>query len=192
MLLWSLGPHLDLLVTHACHTAVPWAETFLTLGSFAFCRAPRAPRSATDMLFYRTKTGKTGVHDAAEFVLRHKLFDELLKKEEFMDAANCLGKLNLDSTSGGKVCVCRFRHLCVLDWGSCLNLSPPSSLLSADNAVSWSPTNSVVACCVYDGINNDGPRADPNSSGRELPQLVDWLALTGKSTPPHCHGDRCA
>eukprot|EP00903_Cladosiphon_okamuranus_P014416 g13382.t1 len=44
--------------------------------------------------------GQTGVHDTAEFVLRHKLFDELLKKEEFMDAANCLGKLNLDSSSG--------------------------------------------------------------------------------------------
>lgn len=48
---------------------------------------------------------QSGVHDAAEFVLRHRLFDELLKKEEFMDAANCLGKLNLEATGGGKVCV---------------------------------------------------------------------------------------
>lgn len=52
-------------------------------------------------LFGQSK--QTGVHDAAEFALRHKLFEELLKKEEFMDAANCLGKLNLDVTSG-KVC----------------------------------------------------------------------------------------
>lgn len=51
-------------------------------------------------------TDQTGVHDAAEFALRHKLFDELLKKEEFMDAANCLGKLNLDATSGKVFCVC--------------------------------------------------------------------------------------
>ncbi|CAM9897786.1 unnamed protein product [Pylaiella littoralis] len=43
---------------------------------------------------------QTGVHDAAEYVLRHRLFDELLKKEEFMDAANCLGKLSLDATGG--------------------------------------------------------------------------------------------
>lgn len=51
----------------------------------------------------RIESKQTGVHDTAEFVLRHKLFDELLKKEEFMDAANCLGKLNLDASSG-KVC----------------------------------------------------------------------------------------
>lgn len=55
-------------------------------------------------------TDQTGVHDAAEFALRHKLFDELLKKEEFMDAANCLGKLNLDATSGKVFCVCICMH----------------------------------------------------------------------------------
>ncbi|CBJ26901.1 conserved unknown protein [Ectocarpus siliculosus] len=43
-----------------------------------------------------------GVHDSSEYVLRHRLFEELLKKEEFMEAANCLGKLNLDATGGGK------------------------------------------------------------------------------------------
>lgn len=46
---------------------------------------------------------KPGVHDSSEYVLRHRLFEELLKKEEFMEAANCLGKLNLDATGGGKV-----------------------------------------------------------------------------------------
>ncbi|CAM9287792.1 unnamed protein product, partial [Sphacelaria rigidula] len=45
--------------------------------------------------------GQTGAHDEAEFLLRHRLFEELIKDEKFMEAANCLGKLNLDS-SGGK------------------------------------------------------------------------------------------
>eukprot|EP00904_Undaria_pinnatifida_P003284 jgi/Undpi1/12957/HiC_scaffold_7.g02623.m1 len=43
--------------------------------------------------------GQTGVHDAAEYLLRHRLFDELLKDEKFLEAANCLGKLNLDTMS---------------------------------------------------------------------------------------------
>lgn len=55
------------------------------------------------ILFVVFVSTQAGVHDAAEFVLRHKLFDELLRKEEFMDAANCLGKLNLEATGGGKV-----------------------------------------------------------------------------------------
>ncbi|CAM9716301.1 unnamed protein product, partial [Hapterophycus canaliculatus] len=46
--------------------------------------------------------GQAGVHDAAEYVLRHRLFEELLKREEFMEAANCLGKINLDTAGGGR------------------------------------------------------------------------------------------
>lgn len=79
-------------------------------GVCALAFAPWEKLSPRDMsclvfavLFLMASSLQTGVHDTAEFVLRHKLFDELLKKEEFMDAANCLGKLNLDATSG-KVC----------------------------------------------------------------------------------------
>lgn len=43
---------------------------------------------------------QSGVHDESEYLLRHRLFEELIKEEKFLEAANCLGKLNLDSTSG--------------------------------------------------------------------------------------------
>lgn len=43
---------------------------------------------------------QTGVHEEAQYLLRHRLFEELLKEEKFMEAANCLGKLNLEASSG--------------------------------------------------------------------------------------------
>lgn len=44
------------------------------------------------------------MHEQAEYLLRQRLFEELLKEEKFLEAANCLGKLNLDASSG-QVCV---------------------------------------------------------------------------------------
>lgn len=63
---------------------------------------------------------QTGVHDAAEYLLRHRLFDELLKDEKFLEAANCLGKLNLDTMSS-KVRSASYisynnRHYNAYDW----------------------------------------------------------------------------
>lgn len=46
---------------------------------------------------------QAGVHDEAEYLLRHQMFEDLLKEEKFFEAANCLGKLNLDAVGGGKV-----------------------------------------------------------------------------------------
>ena len=67
-------------------------------------REPPAPPVPGVFVADCSRLMQTGVHDAAEFLLRHRLFDELLKEEKFLDAANCLGKLNLDAM-GSKVLV---------------------------------------------------------------------------------------
>lgn len=64
---------------------------------------------------------QAGSHDEAEYLLRHRLFEELLKEEKFLGAANCLGKLSLDS-SGGKA-RCRFTVFRVIAHLLCMSSS---------------------------------------------------------------------
>ncbi|CAM9739967.1 unnamed protein product [Ascophyllum nodosum] len=62
---------------------------------------PAAFEALCDFCLVRMQA-QTGVHDEAEYLLRQRLFEELLKDEKFLEAANCLGKLNLDTVGGGK------------------------------------------------------------------------------------------